>query len=374
MAEVAVEPRPKLVFPDLNAAPASWLTSEVTAAGKHCLVAMCAARDPNTSKRNDVALKEIELDSGNVSSSTILKDASWVSFSRGGGCCTYRIGTPGSKQLEDCLVVMQLPSGKIKHRVNLNEFALEKEVSKDRQLVVLDDLTSLTVAGSRESPYALARISLEKKPRITASLPKGPYRNASTFKVSYGKPDGRVAAILIPKKHQQRWWKCLLMDMEFKVLTKLDVPVKSHALEMYSGNSPMFLIANGPRWMLFSLSSDKFTLVSGGIHGSPSGAQSAIWSGAISPDGRWLATTSMAHVNSLAIWSTSTGTMVSQIPLDGFGIVHFDISGRFLSCNVQRQGMHRLVVWDFPVLVSAQREVQSDSLGRSHRRWENKGR
>ena len=370
MAEVAVEPRPKLVFPDLNSAPASWLTSEVNAAGKLCLVAMCAARDPNTPERNDVVLKEIELDSGNVSSSTILKDASWVSFSRGGGYATYRVRAPASKRPKYCLVVMQLPGGKIKQRVNLNEFALEKGVAKKQ---IADDLTSLTVTGSPVSPYALARISFEQRPRIMASLPKGPYLNTGTFKVSHGKPDGRVAAILIPKKHQQRGWKCLLMDMEFKVLTTLDVPVKSHALDMYSGNAPMFLIANGPRWMLFSLSSDKFTLVRSGIHGSPSDAQSSIWTGAISPDGRWLATTTMARVNSLAIWSTSTGTMVSQIPLDGFGIARFDISGRFLSCNVQRQGMHRLFVWDFPALVSAQLEVQSDSLGRSQRRWENKG-
>jgi hypothetical protein len=371
MPEVAVvEPRPKLVFPDLNSAPAEWLTSEVTAAGKHCLVAMCAAGDPNTPERNDVVLKEIELDSGYVISSTVLKDASWVSFSRGGGYCTYPIRAPGAKRLEDCLVVMQLSSGKIKHRVNLT-FALEKRVVPSQISI---DTTSLTVAGSPTSPYALARISLEEKPRIMASLPKGPYVNASTFEVSYGKPDGRVAAILIPKKHQQRGWKCVLMDMEFRVLASLDVPVKSKSLDISSGNVPMLLVANGPRWMLFSLSSDKFNLIRSGIHSSPSGAQSSIWTGAISPDGRWLATTTMAHVNSLAIWSTSTGTMVSQIPLDGFGIVQFDISGRFLSCNVQRQGVRRLFVWDFPSLVSAQREVRSDSWGGSQRRWENKGR
>jgi hypothetical protein len=260
---------------------------------------------------------------------------------------------------------MQLPSGKIIDRIDLNDLALKTEIDAGE---VANDFASITVPGSPVSPYALARISLEQRPRIVASLPKGPYLNAGTFKLADSEHDGRVVAILIPKKHQQRGWKCLLMDMKFKVLATLDVPAKTHALDMCSGDVPMFLAANGPRWMLFSLESDKLTLVRSGIHGSPGDAQSSIWCGAISPDGQWLATTTMARVNSLAIWSTHTGAMVAQLPLDGYGIIRFDMAGEFLSCDVQRQGMHRLFVWDFPALVSTQRQVQPGSLGGSQRR------
>ncbi len=376
-SRAADPPEPELVYPPLAENPAYMLSGQVASDGKSFVVVQGYPFVRETGKTDPAQLKVINLATKKVASTFTLDTDRAPSLTPDG-----RHGIENIDGGE--LVVYSTADGKVARRMAFDMPGAEKP---SLQPHFSEDLSFFIAAGRHSTSYVLARFAGQPL-SIHAKL-ENRWEWASTLDMIGDVEDGRIAAIMIPKKHQKEAWKLRLTDMQFRVLSEIDVPPMTAISDMHGGKYPMLLTRRGPYWMLLSLDHDKPVVARTGTqqHGKEemqrvakayggiarNGTQrpqanptTGIIDGVISPDGQWLVTiaiigpgamfsTGPEQVSHLSVWSVPSGQRVQTLPFQGAaGGLRFDASGRHLSHNVVQGTSARLYVWNFASLVATQ--------------------
>ncbi len=353
-SEAADPATPTFVFPPINAQAALGVVGFVMEDGKRCIVIESYHHSRQEEKPHRYELKTVDMGTGSVRTLKQIRltyPNLWFQLTRDGRHILFLIDDSRAE-------VLRTSDGEIVRSVSFKGLEAENLQSTTLYSLVANNLSndvgSLLTCCTSESPYVMCRVSLDKSPQVLASMDKGPFQFAGHMTMIGDEQNGRIAAVLAPKRHKKKPWKLLLMDMTFRKLAETDVPPKTSILSLHGGNYPLLLLSNGPRWTLLSLDHDKLTPIRSGTHNSHGNSKVGTGWGAISPDGHWLVTIRPSHDPHLAIWRTTTGELAQTIPLESAGaLVRFDTSGRYLSCTVYPgPGQQRFCVWDFKALIA----------------------